>query len=97
MTPIRWSPEAVADLESIRDFIARDSPHYAQLVVQRLVEAIDRLSEFPTSGRVVPEAERPDWRETIIGAHRIVYRYRYETVEVITIFRGSRLFPLSLK
>jgi len=97
VTPIRWSPEAVADLESIRDFIARDSPQYAQLVVLRLVEAVDRLSAFPMSGRVVPEAERPELREIIIGSHRLVYRYRHETVEVVTIFRGSRLFPVSMK
>ena len=96
MTPIRWSPEAVADLESIRDFIARDSLYYAELVVRRLVESVDRLSAFPTSGRIVPEAKRPDLREIIVGSHRLVYRYRHETVEVVTIFRGSRLFPLSL-
>ena len=93
MTPIRWSPEAVADLEAIRDFIARDSPRYAQLVIQRLIEAVDQLASFPTSGRVVPEAERPELREIIVGAHRVIYRYRHEAVEVITIFRGSRLFP----
>ena len=97
MTPIRWSPEAVADLESIRDFIARDSEHYAQLVVQRLVGAIEQLSLFPTSGRVVPEVPGGEMRELIVGAHRIVYRYRHETVELVTIFRGSRLFPVSLK
>ena len=90
MTPIRWSPESVADLGSIRDFIARDSEHYAQLVIQRLVGAIEQLSLFPTSGRLVPEAPGSDLREIIIGAHRIVYRYRHETIELVTIFRGSR-------
>lgn len=97
MILIRWSPEAVADLESIRDFVAQDSEYYAQLVVQRLVEAIDRLADFPKSGRLVPEVARPDLREIIVGSHRIVYRHRPEMVEIVTILHGSRLFPVSLK
>lgn len=97
MTPVRWSPEAVSDLESIRDFIERDSPYYAQLVVLRLVEAVDRLSMFPMSGRLVPEVSQPDLREIIVGSHRIVYRLHRDAVEILTIFRGSRLFPLSAK
>jgi hypothetical protein len=37
----------VSDLESIRDFIAKDSPHYGNVVVARLVEAMDRIRDFP--------------------------------------------------
>jgi plasmid stabilization system protein ParE len=35
VTRIVWSPQSLADLESIRDYIARDSHRYAELVVQR--------------------------------------------------------------
>jgi plasmid stabilization system protein ParE len=55
VTRILWSPQALSDLESIRDYIAHDSPRYAELVLRRLVAAVDRLEEFPKSGRVVPE------------------------------------------
>ena len=34
MTAALWSPQAVLDLQSIRDYIAHDSPRYATLVVQ---------------------------------------------------------------
>ncbi len=47
MTTIRWSPQAADDLESIQGFIARDSAHYAKLVVQRIVAAIDMLATSP--------------------------------------------------
>ena len=93
MTQLRWSPEAVTDLESIRDFIARDSEHYALLVIQRLVVAVERLAEFPTTGRFVPELTDQSLRELIVGAHRVVYRLNPDAVEVVTIFRTSRLFP----
>jgi toxin ParE1/3/4 len=90
---IRWSPQAADDLVSIRAFIARDSVHYANLVVQRIVAAIDLLASSPQMDRVVPELGDPEMREVIVGAYRIVYRWRYDAVEITTIFHGARLFP----
>jgi toxin ParE1/3/4 len=62
-------------------------------VVQRITAAVDKLSSFPTMGRVVPEVGRPEIRELIVGAFRVVYRYRNEVIEVVTVFRAARLFP----
>lgn len=93
MTAIRWSPQAADDLASIRDFIARDSDHYARLVVQRIVAAIELLPTSPRMGRVVPEIGDPELREVIVGAYRIIYRYRHDAIEITTILHGARLFP----
>ena len=93
-TRIRWSAEAVADLTAIHDYIARDSPRYAAATAGRLVSAVERLREFPESGRMVPEVGEPDVREVIVGAYRIIYELRPEGwVEVVTVFHGSREFP----
>lgn len=92
MTGIRWSPQAAEDLAAIRAFVARDSERYATLVVQRIASAIELLATSPGMGRVVPETGRPDLREVLIGAYRIVYRHRHDVVEIVTIFHGSRLF-----
>ena len=46
MTEVTWSPESLRDLESIRDYIARDSPLYADLVVRRIVAVVERLETF---------------------------------------------------
>ena len=92
MTAIRWSPQAADDLEAIRDFIARDSAHYAKIVVQRIVAAIDLLAASPQMGRIVPELRDPSVREVIVGAYRVVYRHRQDAVEIATIFHGARLF-----
>jgi plasmid stabilization system protein ParE len=92
VTTIRWSPQAADDLEAVRNFIARDSAHYAKLVVQRIVAAIEVLATSPEMGRVVPELRNPEVREIIVGAYRIVYRYQRGMVEISTIFHGSRLF-----
>ena len=93
MTRIVWSPQALGDLESIRDYIAHDSPRYADLVVRRLVAAVGRLEMFPQSGRIVPERNREDLREIVVRPFRIVYRSGAGVVEIVTVFRASRLIP----
>ena len=96
MTVLRWSEQAVRDLESIRDFIGRDSPRYGQLVVERLVEATSRIETFPKAGRVVPEVGIENVRELIVGDYRIVYRLDDELAVLVTVYRSSMLFPFRL-
>jgi toxin ParE1/3/4 len=91
--PIRWSAEAVTDLTEIHEYIARNSPRYAAAVVERLIAIVGRLRDFPESGRIVPELDSPTVREVIHGSYRIVYELRDGRVEILTVFRASRLFP----
>ena len=95
MTRVRWTPQAADDLQAIYDFIARDSPYYAQLTVERILASIDLLEQFPLRGRQIPERPREDLRELIVRPYRLVYRVG-EAVKILTIFRGSRLFPTNL-
>jgi len=97
VTTLSWSPEALRDLESIRAFIAQDSERYAELVVRRLVGAVERLRSFPESGRVVPERNDPMIREVLMDSYRVVYRLVPGQAEIVTVFRGSRLFPEDLR
>jgi addiction module RelE/StbE family toxin len=88
-----WSPRSIRDLESIHQYIAQDAPLYADLVLQRLVVAPERLQSFPESGRVVPERGQPEIRELIVRPFRLVYRLQGDTIEIVTVFRASRLLP----
>lgn len=93
MTAIFWSPQSLRDLEAIRAYIAEDSTRYADLVIGRIVAAVERLAAFPESGRVVPERNSADIREIIVKPYRVVYRPRSGGVEIATVFRASRMFP----
>ena len=94
---VRWTDQAVEDLRSIRLFIERDSPRYGRLVAERLYDATSRLELFPYSGRAVPELERDDIRELIVGDYHIVYRVVDDSAALLlTIYRSSRLFPWEL-
>ena len=97
MTSVIWSPQAIRDVESIRAFIAQDSPPYADLEARRIVAVVERLRMFPESGRRV--SERPDSgiREIILSPYRVVYRLRDGAAEIVTVFRASRQFPESIR
>jgi toxin ParE1/3/4 len=90
---IRWTEQAVSNLEDIKAFIAKDSPAYALAVVRRLYLAVDQLKTFPESGRIVPERADPELREIVRPPYRIVYRLYGDLVEVLLIFRSSLPFP----
>jgi toxin ParE1/3/4 len=96
MARIRWTRQGRADLRGIREWIAKDSPLFADVFVDRLLNSVERLREFPRSGRVVPEYNADTIREVIVGAYRIVYRLDDERgVEVLTVFHST--WSLALK
>jgi addiction module RelE/StbE family toxin len=97
VTSVIWSPQAIRDVESIRAFIAQDSPSYADLEARRIVAAVEQLRMFPESGRRVPERPHPTIREIILSPYRIVYRLRDGVAEIVTVFRASRQFPESIQ
>lgn len=95
MAEVRWTPQAADDLEAITNFIAADSPQYAKLFAMDVLVAVERLADFPNSGRVVPELKDPAIREMLFGSYRIVYRVRGDLVEVLTVYHGARLLDPS--
>ena len=91
MTPVVWTATAVADLEAIHAYVARDSVRYADALVDRIVRAVERIGRFPRSGSVVPELKNESIRELVHGNYRIVYRLGERRIEVIAVVHGARL------
>jgi plasmid stabilization system protein ParE len=92
---ITWSPLAIQRVLEAAEFIARDKPGAAQSWAESTFEAVERLADLPNSGRVVPEIRRPEIREIIHGAFRIIYRIESDQVLVLTVRRGRRLLDPS--
>ena len=93
---IGFAPPAVADLEEVQAWYQRlDAPEVGARVIAELIEQIERLSEFPESGRVVPEFDVPSLREIIDPPFRIVYRLQAERVLIVRIRRSERLMDLA--
>jgi toxin ParE1/3/4 len=89
-----WSDDAKADLEGISQYIATQGPiSSAGGVVSAIVAAVNRLSDFPHSGRVAPTLKSPALREMFVFDYRIVYKVGDDRVEVRMIIHTRRKFP----
>jgi toxin ParE1/3/4 len=82
-----WTARALADLRSIKDYIARDSPFYARVQVERIRSAALHIGRFPEIGRRLPEFPEESWREILTGNYRVIYRAEPE---------GERVFVLAV-
>lgn len=94
MAQVRWSARSQSDLQSIYEFVRRDSPDAALALMARLISSVRRLEEFPLSGRIVPEFRRRNMREVIVGSFRVVYEVAGEEVGVVTVRNASRRLTL---
>jgi addiction module RelE/StbE family toxin len=75
MAELIWGDDALLALESIYDYIARDSRHYARHQTENIYSSAERLRGHPESGRRIPEFPHLPHRELIVGNYRIIYRY----------------------
>jgi toxin ParE1/3/4 len=91
---IVWSPEALADVESIASYITRDSEAYARAVVEKILETARQVREFPFMGRMVPELGQETIRERFVYSYRLIYRLHNGTITIAAIIHGGRLFGL---
>jgi len=63
---IIWTESATADLESIVEYIYRDSEFYAAAIARELVSAASSLATLASRGRTVPEYQTVQIRELIV-------------------------------
>jgi len=90
MAEVIWAPSALKDVDSIAEYIARDSAEHAYLFIRRLIESVERLREFPRLGRMIPEIGDPLCREIIYGVYRIMYKIAGDEVWITGIVHGAR-------
>jgi toxin ParE1/3/4 len=91
---IRWSPDAVADLASIVEYVRVDNPAAAQRIGQTIYDRLSMLGGFPHAGRlgrVEGTREFPLPPLPFI----IVYRVAVDTgtVEIANIIHGAQRWP----
>lgn len=83
MAQVRWTLQALDDLEAVCLFIARDAPQVAALFADRAFRATDRLAEHPRLGRMVSELAIESVREILLGNYRIIYRLQKEKLAAL--------------
>lgn len=86
---VDWSDFARDDLDDLVCYISRDSAFYARRFGQKVVLATRRLTQFPESGRMIPEAEDKAFREIIVQGYRVMYRLETNRVLILAVMHGS--------
>jgi len=85
-----WTETAWIDLESIADYIARDSPYYAASFVREIRNRARSLNRMARRGHVVPEIGDKQIRELIVRSYRLIYKVEKSRVAVLAIVHGAR-------
>ena len=89
MIQVRYRPSALADLERIYRFIARDNPSAARQVIARIRQAIGRIEYFPHSGR---SGVTPDTYELVVpnSSYVAVYVLASTGAEIVAVFHAAQ-------
>jgi len=93
---VNWTDFAKARLHKIHDVISEDSPMAADKTVKRIVKRSEQISQFPQSGREVPEYREQEIREILERPYRIIYRILPTQIDVLTVMHYRQLLPESL-
>ncbi len=89
---VRWLRRTLKNFDEEAAYIARDDPRAAARLVERIVASVERLADYPASGR---PGRVPGTRELLVTdtPYLVPYRVRGETVEILRVFHGVRKRP----
>jgi plasmid stabilization system protein ParE len=92
---IGFAESAVRDLEEIRGWYAEQRvPEVGKGLVGEVFAQVERLADFPESGRIVPEFGLVNLREIIYPPFRIVYRLEAGHIWIVRVWRSERLLKV---
>ena len=80
-----WTRMAREQVRVIAREIAADHPDAAVTWAEAVFASVERLAQFPGSGRLVPEVGRAEIREVLSGRYRVMYVVEPERVLVLTV------------
>jgi toxin ParE1/3/4 len=88
---VRFTPPARAQLLAAVHYIKADRPQAARGFRDRVFEALNRLVDFPESGRVIPEFDQLGFREVLVDSYRIFYRLKDDTAWVVGVWHDAQI------
>jgi toxin ParE1/3/4 len=91
---IRWLRKALENLDNEAEFIAKENPEAARLVIGRIVRTVSLLEDNPSLGH---PGRVPGTHELVIPNTRYIVPYRVrprlQRIEILRVFHVSRKRP----
>ena len=67
MVKVIWAKQALQDIETIADYISRDSQYYASVMVRRILVRAEILEKYPEIGAMVQEMNDRTIRQLLLS------------------------------
>ena len=94
MGKIKYSPDAIQDLEDIGDYISETlkSPMAAPNTINKIQDTVDKLADFPFMGSRLSSIARTetDYRYLVSGSYLVFYRADEDSVYIDRVLYGRR-------
>jgi toxin ParE1/3/4 len=89
---LRWTEQAVADLETIANYLFEKTPEHAERIVRTIYHAPSSLLEFPFRGRL---GKKEGTRELVLAPlpYIVVYEVGNDIIHVVRILHGAQDWP----
>jgi toxin ParE1/3/4 len=83
-------PEAFADLDDIRDYIAEGNADAADRVMAEIFDTIHGLTRFPAQGHQRPDLSTRPLRFALVREYLIAYAPEEKPLWVVAVMHGRR-------
>lgn len=88
---IVFTPSAKRQFLSAIAHIHADKPGAARAFRRKAESSLRRLSDFPDSGRRLPEFPELPYREIIVAPYRFFYREHDDVIWVVAVWHSAQL------
>lgn len=90
MAEIIWTEPALDNLNDIAEYIAVSNPIAASKLVSDVFEAVSRLENHPSSGRVPQELASLPYREVVVNPCRVFYKLEDHAAVILFVMRQEQ-------
>lgn len=90
MAEIIWTSPALDDMDEIAEYIAISNLSAAKKLVKTIFRKINRLENFPESGKKPLELANLNYREVIVNPCRIFYKIDGDKIFILHVMRQER-------
>jgi toxin ParE1/3/4 len=90
MAEIIWTKPALEDVNDIAEYIALSHLQSAKDLVAKIFDKVERLEEFPRSGKKPLELTNLNYREIVVNPCRIFYKIDKDKVFILHVMRQER-------
>jgi plasmid stabilization system protein ParE len=85
-----WSPEARESLSEIYNYILKDSPQNAEMVLDKIIELVNSLHDERYEFAMDPIINKERFRHISIWSYKIIYERKQDSVLILDIFNAKQ-------